>query len=391
MTDADFKQQNTYYETQSGFAIDAGDAVNNSGIDEMTPEDQLYVSFIGNWLGLSKKGITGIQPAPYSDKKSIGLKYINNQAIIHLPWVLNGENEISLADLLEIGYEEYIDPLNKENNITRSMVLDANKRSVENLLQIDYYYRRNQKIHLLNKLISDWCIIAEELGESLDIDGSILQPYTEQELTDIYSDVTKFNVIPDAVITKMNQLETLINNIKGKKVEGNPNYQRDLQDRISRIASKHGISIVDELHCSQNKLTKKWGLNQTLVYDILNLKDLKTFRAYFNELFEDFFNSAEVESLKSLIKRNFSNKEFDKFKDYQTIGGTKKVILNDRFKLELMKYVAYTNIIQHQYTDLVSKEEYLDPAKFKFVEPTNNHGVTTVISGGQTGVDLIGL
>lgn len=401
-SEQEFEQANNMYQTQSGYAVEAGTADNNSGIDEMTPEDQLFVSFFGNWLGLSQgeteelakmPGIIGVQPAPYSDKKSIGLKYENLFAEIHCPWELLAQDKVkTLADILRLGYEKVEDPKNKENNISAKQANEQHRQAVLELIHLDYNYRKNQKINLINRIISDWKVVAEQLVQErpdLSLDLSLLTPFTQEQLHEFYTNYRQYGrVIPEDIIKAMFGVHSFINQLKSI---GDAKFQRNLQDQIARIASRNNISIVDELHASQDKLNGNWGLNQTIIYDVLNLKSLQTYTDYYEEIFEDVLNSPEVQNLEAMIKRNFSNPVLKKFKDYIKVGNKTVVQLNERFKLEMQKYIVFNSFITRQYTDLVSKEEYLDPAKFKFSVPQFNHSVTKVISGGQTGVDTMGL
>lgn len=324
-----FESLNSDYETSTGFALSAGTESKNTSVDKMTPEDQLYVSFVGNWLDLRQKGIFATQPAPYSDKKSIGLKYINEQTRILIPW-----ERLALKKI--VSFSEFI----------------ADK-GIDGVLKLDWFYRKNQKIKLANKLLRDWEQIAKEIGADFDF-----RSLTDEEIKEIISNESK---ISSVLLENINKLDAFIRKLKSIKDPSDPNYQRDLQDNLARIATRLKINLIDELHMSKSK-EFGWGLNQTFLFDLMNLRTFSEFKTYENEVFEEFYDSKEVSVLKKLIRKGRQDK-FKRFKLFE--GKVYKGINEDELKKELRLYVALNDLMSNQYRDLCSKEEYLDPHKMK--------------------------
>lgn len=324
---------NSYYKGQVSYFLGYGEGDQYIDFNEMSPEDQLHIKLLGNLQSLIN-GLFYTQPVCYSDKSSIGNITVNlNAALVNKK---NGVN-YSLSEILDL-----FDP----------------ESSIQEIRKLDYKYRKNSVLYLVNNILGKWNQILSDEGlkpiENLEYNRTDLRPT-------IYEEIRSKFIYLDQIL-------------KSKSKQELQNYIRKAQDL--------GIELIDEQDyvLVQGQL----GINQSILFDLDNVKNYKTFNQTQDQALDRFFNSEEYQNLIQSIQDKLSqskkdspyykllmdNPNFPKYfkrtydskqKKYkvESIIENNKVLFNEFIRL----HSALSNLVSYSIRDLISKQYYLDPAK----------------------------
>ena len=346
--DEDNGEMNENYKDSTSYLLDVGDTTNNSDINELSPSDQLVILTLNNILGI-EKDLFHFQPVCYSDKSSIGVKTLNLQAKVKF-----GGKITSLKELL-------------------SLYRLKSQDTVNAIRLVDYQYRKNNTLQLINSILKKWNDILYD-GEESEISPLKDLGFAYQSMrSSTYQDSGKlFSVLKD----KINELNTLLKSYNSTT----------LQEKI-KIAQQKGLELIDEL--DYVKFNGSYEFNQSLLYDFENLETFDKFNLAQEASFQKALESQEykdvvqtlIEKLKTsdqedlLFKTLIRPSNNDTFKYFTREYDKKK----KEYKVELVKnskgdpvffeamrvFTALSNLGRYAYLDLVSKFEYLDPSKKK--------------------------
>lgn len=379
----DVNSVNEFYTTPAGFMLDAGTTDENSEVDKMHPNDQLFVSFMGNWKSLKQMGMFACQIAPYSDKSSIGVILVNLQSQIFDP------TDKSMGS-------DFIKSLGS--------IIDS-PDAVTTLTRMDYFYRKNSKTKLANNILKAWNLLSQVLK---DKDGNPLPIACEflddVELEEAYKDTKKLST---KLLSEINKLDSWLQQY-GDKLDW---------DQVALTASKHNIELADNVFYASlsRKGKSKICFNQSLKWMINNFSTLDSFRAYEKTLAERFTTSSEVQFLKERLtspalartltgagidqtKKSESQKFWSsilgviyestdkKDKNGKPIKKPKWIIKDEKaFNQMLLTYHYANNFVRSQYIDLISKDAFADKGSGKFsVDGLTSDEVATRIEAIET-------
>lgn len=318
---------NDKYKNSTIIKLDGGEGDNIQSANKFSVPAQVVASYIGDFLDLQTSADSiAVQIACYSDKSSIMMKVINLLSEIYDP-------------------------------TTRKIVKLKDIMTSDSLLQLDYYYRKNQTASLMQSIIKDWAVVAEKLGKPIKI-------LDESNLNKILNNTESIHPKNTEDLFKLwKECDKFVNSLTKEEWK-----------KVSQIASENKLELADELHYS--KYADGYRLNKSILLNASRLKSLETFKNYSEQEFKKFadykvnYGSKESNIFNTLLLRVKNLHEKDsKFASWlfpkNSNGSVSNYLDNKKFEESLRTYVYFTNFIRHQYLDLTTKEPYLDPAKGK--------------------------
>lgn len=335
-------EHNTYYKGYANYILGVGDSENYQNFAELPPADQLQLLFLYNVTN-EKRGLFTFQPVCYSDKTSIGTITLNLETKFKKLGDINGA-ETTFSELL------------------------ASTDGVTRIRQIDYKYRKNSTIKLIDDILRKWHTVFSSMFPTNDL--SSIQPLTEKEWGSINNRLDLAKNIYNLLNNKLDSLSQLL-------------QKNEIKDHFPAIiarANSLGIELIDNL--DYVKKSGQYTLNPALIQDFQMLKDFKTFAEEQSNKLENFFQSEEYKQFISGLKdrmlqsdldedlQRFLNQFFKKewMPDKKRWKVSFKPGAQDELKGIYAKQTALANLGRHSILDLVSKFWYLDPSKTDIAE-----------------------
>lgn len=267
-------------------------------------------SFLGDFISLYSKGMFGVQLMTYSDKSSIFLKLINLQAKIDK----YGDKEVNKS-LKEMSNDELFDMF--------------------------YFFRKNQMIDRIYKILSDWK--STGLIDGLEL-PDITSEYnnTDSLNTDIYNSLIKAWKKVNEELIKIQQKGSLnIEDIVRKHRDPNFEFTKDLH------YSKYGKTI---------------QLNKNIFFHFDQIKSKKSFETLQRKYATDLANDSWMKELASYV----SGKPIQQvIKDMSKAYASKRKEDNEGIIPLTLIYrrTLLDNFFRSQINDLHFKGPHLDAVK----------------------------
>lgn len=353
---------NKLFKDSTAYLLGVGDKSKSISYSDMTPADQIAITLLMQLRGISDLSQLITQPVCYSDKKSIGVKCVNLEALFRDPD--NPKKTSTLKSIISIS------PKTIEVNGKKQFDTDNIDSSIAKFTQLDYKFRRNRIIELVNDILIKWNNLAPEWE---------LNPLTNQELVaaiNSYSIETKYI---ERIAFEYKKLGNKLKELNAAKLE-----------QYINLASKKNIELVDELDYVNAKGTIFY--NPSILLEITTCLNTQNFKQASEQSWETYNNSKEFTQCIAAIKTILSDSIFDKqsnlykllissdgsnFKYFEVVwkhdAETGKnypeltLVLDKNGYPVLYKVMkllqASTNFIRNNYIDLVSKPHYLDPNK----------------------------
>lgn len=326
---------NTFYRAATSYLVDLG-TDNNTGVNQLTVQDQKVISILSNLFYLSENGdsafdLFSFQPVCYSDKTSIGQKVVNLQTKIQTLGKRSGTTTL----------KEFLDFENPE-------------ASIDKIRKYDFYYRQNNTINLVNDVLKKWGILLND-----------------PELSAIEFDFSKTSNTEkkSAIESQLKQIEYLNSKIAKLKA-----------DDLYVLCRQHPeIELIDQLDYAKGK--GGLSFNRALKYDLQSVIDFKTFKSLQDQSWEKFRSSEDYERMIQAFSGALLNAKKDS-KLYQILVRSNPndpdFFLSKVWNSESRKYEIKTtnkthdiikmlqsmeNFLSYSYIDAVSKNYYLDKPK----------------------------
>lgn len=322
---------------------------------KMNPSDLLLMNLVHSLTLFHDRKTLPTQPVCYSDKTSVATKDVN--LLAQIPSLETEGEYITLQDLFDLN------PTNIKDAIAK-------------IQKYDFVFRRNRQLVLMHSILSKWKNILNVAGFIEAAQKINLPDLTDLKLMEISSiDITK------AINTLLNSWHKLDTTLK------KDSFLKENLPHFIQTASNIGEALTAELDYSGS------GLNSTIFYDFnTQCKSLDAYRKYSNEMLDALMqnprylqmkqnllvnidNSRNNSDLKTLmvqgilpnqtkiprlIQRPKNAKKGSGHYNFMT-DSSGNLLIDNIYKI----LTVAQNLVRSNYLDLVSKNEYLDPAKGK--------------------------
>lgn len=305
---------NTDYFNSTAIKLDVGDGIDTVGANKVSVVAQKIISYIGEYLSLNKSEeknpMASIQIACYSDKSSIMTKLLNLSAVINI-----------------------------EN--TKKKLKDA--LNPEDLFQLNYKFRKNSQLELMNSILEDWAKIEQALTGK-----TAIKFLSKEKLSQEYDNTS---TLSKEIFTYWEHADQVIQTLEKKNVQ--------------KVASQLGIELCEELH--YRKYSNGWGLNRAILRDSEKLSTTNSYQEYLDGLFDEMINSEFFyggvqqklyDIYKQLVKQNHDQDE-----NFAKNLFNKSELNEPALVRSIKSHFLLENLIRNAYLDLSVKQPYLDPAK----------------------------
>lgn len=359
---------NTYYKGSTAYLVDFGNEYDSADICELAPSDQLHLLFLNNLSNLTAiedeattkeaektknklepKNIFFFQPVCYSDKSSIGTKVLNLEAPIYYADDITGREYRSLKEIV-------------------SNFLTDPENVVRMLRRIDYKYRKNSQLILINSILEKWHKLAIAMDHAEE--AKAFEPLTIEQLKLDRNGLTE--TLYNDIIQRYDALNMFL---QGDPADATKNGVKADLSKYYWMATKLGIDLIDEVDYVKPK-KGEIHINTAIRFDFTQLQTFDTFATSQEVEFQKMLNSPEFEGMRESMVDHLGN-SLGASKYNRLLTGTKmfkrgfdqktkKVVYNENYDTitdTLKVFSALSNLGRFAYLDLVSKQCYLDPDK----------------------------